>query len=345
MDWRTPAVALAVLVAGCGAPVDAPSDPVDTSEQVEATNDAEAWVAQDDTSVVLLRWTENEASQISGALQLAQLVDYKVEGQSWPIDGVVGDGEIVLTVDGFLETGSTVTGDYSGNELTLFWPQSNGSMSAVIFSRGTVTEYNNAVDALRQSGAEAAAWQEQAEYEANAISEADSGVASARTNLERAIGEFADDQAWAGYSIDSVQYALDSLEDAVIQLEDTLDSAPEFADSDLDWAESSYTYLRDQAEYALGPNGLGVIDDSIANLTGYARELEVAIENLRDVEDRYLNSELAPYDTSAEMALIDQARTIINSTGPAAISEHRSQVDERVSQGTDLIELARSLAD
>lgn len=339
MDWRRPVVVFAVLVAGCGVPGDA------SSQQAEATRDAEAWVATDGSSVALLRWTEDEANQISGALQLAELVEYEVQAQSWPVVGVVGDTQITLTVEGLLGTGSTVTGDYSRNELTLYWPEDGGLMSAGLFHRGTISEYNEAVEALRDSGAEAAAWQEQAEFEANAISDADSRVASARVSLDRAIGEFQDDRNWAGYSIDSVQYAVDSVEDAVLQLEDTLKTTPEYAESDLDWAESSYAYLEDEADYALGPNGLVVIEDSLANLNGSLRQLELAIENLREVEDLYLNSEFASYDASAEMALMEQAHTIFDTTGPAAISEHRSQVDERLAEGTELIEYARSLVE
>lgn len=337
MNLRRVLTPLLVLITGCGGASD-----VDV-QQEQATRNAEAWLAVDGNSAVLVRWTEEDANQVSGVLQLAELEEFEVEGQTWSMTGVIGDGQITLTVEGLFGSTSTLTGDYSDSALTLYWPEEIGSLNAVIFERSTIAEYNQAVEALRASGAEQAAWQEQAEYEANAIAEADSRVASARRSLESAISGFDDGRDWAGYSVDSVEFALESLHDAVLQLEDTLESDPEFAESDLDWAEDSYQYLQDEVDYALGPEALGVIDGAIADLNSSILDLESAIDDLREVEELYLSSEFAPYDASAERTLIQQARTIIDTTGPAAISELRRRFQEMLDEGTELIGYARSL--
>lgn len=331
-------IILLLLVTGCGAASDA------ESRDQEAARGAEAWLAVYGDSVLLVRWTEVDDSHVSGVLQVAELREFEVESFSLSMTGVVSDGQVALNVDGLLGSTTTLTGDYSESTLSLYWPDASGSLNPVTFERSTIAAYNEAVEELRRSGAERAARQAQADYEANALAEADERVASARRNLEAAIAGFEDARASASYSIDTVESALESLQYAVAQLEGTVESDPAYAESELDWAEDVYQYLRDQVDYAVGPDALGFIEEAIANLNPSVLDLEVAIEDLREVEELYLRSEFAPYDASAENALIQQARTIIDTDGPVAIAEFRGRCQEMVDEGTKLIEYARSLA-
>lgn len=338
MAVRNGLIILLLLVSACGGASDT------ESRNEEATRNAEAWLAVSGDSVLLVRWTEVDDSHVSGVLQVAELRQFEVESLSLSMTGVVGGGQVALNVDGLLGSTTTLTGDYSESTLSLYWPDESGSLNPVTFERSTIAAYNEAVEELRRSGAERAARQAQADYEANAIPEADERVASARKNLEAAIAGFEDARASASYSIDTVESALESLQDAVAQLEGTVESDPAYAESELVWAEDVYRYLRDQVDYALGPEALGFIEEAVANLNRSILDLELAIDDLRAVEELYLRSEFAPYDASAENALIQQARTIIDRGGPAAIAEFRGRCQEMLDEGTKLIEYARSLA-
>lgn len=309
----------------------------------KTSQEAEAWLATDSESAVLLRWTEGEGGQVSGVLQLAQLDGFAVDGQSLPIEGVIGDGTITLGVDGLFGVSTTLTGEHSKDRLTLYWPDEDGTLDPMQFDRATISEYNAAVANLETIGSDQRAAAAEAQAESQAIADADDRLAAARRNLEEAIQGFESDKTWASYSIDNLRYALDSLHDAVSQLEDTVASDPEYAESDLAWVESSYEYLEDEADYALGADSLGLIGDALDELEFAALEVQSAIEGVRQAEDLYLSSEFAPYDSSAESALVEQAQSILDQSGPAAIADYQGQVQSILDEGEVLIEYARSL--
>ena len=339
MIMRRTALVVVLLLFACGTP--SGSGTADNNEDV--AQDAGAWLATDSESAVLVRWTEGEAGHVSGVVQLAQLDGFVVDGQSLAVEGVVGDGTITLNVDGLFGVSTTLTGEFSSGQLTLYWPDENGTLSPVSFDRATISEYNAAVADLEARGSDQGAAAAQAQAESEVIADADNRLAAARKRLESALEGLDDNKTWAGYSIDNLQYAVDSLGDAVSQLEDTVTSDPESAEYDLAWAESSYGFLEDEADYALGADGVGVIEDALDELDLAVLEVGSAIEAVRQAEDLYLNSEFGPYDTSAVDALIRQAESILDTSGREAISSHQAQVQAVLDEGEGLIEYARSL--
>ncbi|MGH9896621.1 MAG: hypothetical protein ACREA0_32410, partial [bacterium] len=315
MSWRSIVLAALVLVTACGDP----STERSVESRAQEATTAEAWLATTTDSVLLVRWTEDESGQVSGVLQLAHLVDFAVEGESLSIDGMVTNGTVTLSVDGLFGTSTTLTGELSRGELTLFWPDETGTLHAVPFHRASISDYNNAVAALEDVGAQQAQAAYEAEAGGQALAQADNRLASARRQLENAIQGVGDAQSWAGYSLEGVRSTLDILQEDVSQLEQTVEDDPEYAGFDLEAAESTYAYLQEEADYALGADSLGVIRDALADVEAAISNLEVAIEVVRWAEDMYLGTEFAPYDATAEVALIKRAQTILDETGPTVI--------------------------
>lgn len=338
---------LFLLPSACGAEqggaLAQPSNESDGADQ--ATEEAEAWLATDVDSAVLLRWTEGDDNRLSGVLQIARMQSYDVSGESWPVEGLLGDQDLTLTIEGLFGSVTRLTGDFSGAILTLYWPSESGGLEAMQFQRSTIAEYNEVVARLQSDGANQRAWAEQAEMESQAIADADEELARAKARLEQTLQDYEASKDWAEASIGLVATALDSLVNAVESLEDAVANDPDYAPTELSWVESEFQYLEGEVAYARGDNGIGAIGNTLADFRVAIDDVESAIQAVRHVEGLYLNSEFGPYNATSEESLLADAQFILDSIGPSVETDYRLQIDELLEEAEGLVEYARSLLD
>jgi hypothetical protein len=336
------ALVVAVSVSGCAGT---------SADNVPPSGEADhGWLSTSGETVVLLRWTESESGDISGVIQLARLEGSVVIGESSAVSGTTSGGVITLSIDGVLNLGSPVTGEENDGRITLYWPNDRGLLEPVVFHEGTIAAYNEAVAELEVSASEVA----QAEHEAkvaadqaqagiDTLNAADDQLAQAAAGLQAAIHDFSSAEEWAGYALDSAQSMLDTLRDDVIRLEEMVQTDPLYAEADLEAAESTYEALELDVNYVKGQDGVGAIESAVSALSWHLTDVTAALDKVRWAEDQYLNSEFAPYDASAELALVAEAQLIVDDSGPSSIQSFESQAEVLLDEGTSLMSHARVL--
>jgi len=333
---------IAVLLWACGV------SPTESDQRSGETT--QGWLSTSTESVVLLRWTESSNGDISGVIQLARLEGSSLEGQSSAVSGTTSGGVITLSIDGLFDLDSTLTGEERDGRITLYWPDDRGTLQPLIFEQASIAAYNDAVAELESLAAERADAEyeaqvamEQAQADTDALAGADDQLARAASDLQAALQSVTDAEQWAGYALDGAEDTLDTLRSDLAQLAETVQSDPFYAEADLEVAEWTYEILEENVTYALSGDAVGVVEDAVADLNSKVAGVDAALEKVRWAEDEYLNSELAPYDASAELALMDDAQRIVDKTGPASIETFKSRVTELMGEGTMLIEAARAL--
>ncbi len=303
-----------------------------------------AWVGTDDSTAVLIRWTETPDGSVEGVIQIARLASEAVDSETLTITGVRSGTAITVTVDQGLGFSMTIIGEIDGDTLTTFWPGTDGRLEQLILTRSTVADYNIAVDALAATAAGISVTNRETAERAAALDAADRQLVSARTRLQDAITAASDALTWATYAADQVASDLEVLKSDVTQLEATVANEPEYASYDLDAVEFTWEGLQSDLDYALGPETVGLINDRLDEVPQAVADLRSAMREVRQAEDRYLSDEFAPYDFTQEENLIAEAETFHNSGGPQELSVYLARLDSLDAEGRRLAEYARSLA-
>ncbi len=158
-----------VLLSGCG---DSPEGP-------------STFFRHDQSGAMTVSWTDDGGGHLTGSLQHATPNPASTGEPLQTVDasfaGTLNDGRISLVTNGFPGVTSTWTGTLSGDSLTLNIPQKDGAIAPAAFARGTVSDYNAAVSALKGQVIQkrARATSDAASAAAAAAAEADSVAAAA----------------------------------------------------------------------------------------------------------------------------------------------------------------------
>src|SRR5262245_7915318 len=132
---------------------------------IEAESRKTGYLHTDDDSATFIQWAKAER-QIKGQMQVLDVNrDGKTDSSSYSFEGVFDGANLSLTFRGrhqtFLE-GTTVTGTFKGDALTLVWPQSNGTLLIQELRPASVAEYNDAANILQERARDIGAASEEA---------------------------------------------------------------------------------------------------------------------------------------------------------------------------------------
>jgi len=304
-----------------------------------ATEDASAWVATDNTTAMLIRWTQSPDGRLEGTLQIARLAGESINSDTVPVTGLRNGGSLSLTIDQLFGVTTTITGEIGDSSLTTYWPSDSGELQPVVFRAGTVDDYNAWVASL----SDVAVGNQQAAVADEAIIVADGKLATARRNMEVAFDAVESARVWVGYSVDSINNMIGILNVDVERLEGMIASEPEYAWLDLEAVESTYDGFVAELEYVRSADNLGVVDSALTDLVQAMMGLETAMQGVRNAEAQYLSEEFGPYEFAAEDTLLDEASVVVNSTGPDSITEYQAIFDQAETKARQLVEYARSI--
>lgn len=103
--------------------------------------------------VNFITWTEDNSNNIVGQLQETYLTDSGIMSKNHAINGIINSPNISITISGSIWTdkasGTVFTGTLDVNSnLTLLYPNSDGTIASVHFESGDVNDFNTAVESL-----------------------------------------------------------------------------------------------------------------------------------------------------------------------------------------------------
>src|SRR5262245_19130371 len=173
---------------------------------IEAESRKTGYLHTDDDSATFIQWAKTDR-QIKGQMQVLDVnQDGKTDSSWYSFEGVFDGNNLSLTFRGrqqtFLE-GTTVTGTFKGDALTLVWPQSNGTLLTQELRPASVAEYNDAAHILQERAKEIVVASEEAARRAaaarveaawlaaekRAVVEAQNKVTGASEGLRNAVRE------------------------------------------------------------------------------------------------------------------------------------------------------------
>lgn len=93
-----------------------------------------------------------------------------------------------------------------------------------------------------------------------------------------------------------------------------------------------------------GPDSLGWIERALAGLPVAAEHLLESIQQVRDTEDLYLADAAPRTGFAKEKALIEEARELANTAGPAAVAEIIVRIDQLEAEARTLMDHACGVA-
>jgi hypothetical protein len=142
-----------------------------------------AFVATGTGYAYLLQVTTGSGGGVTGSVQTATLSadGLSVAATTNALTGTTSDSLITLTLGGEPVTGSSASGG-----VTLNFPQTDGSVSQVLFTPSSVVAYNAAVSILQGDASEASATAAESSANAAAASEAAAAAAAAASSAAAA---------------------------------------------------------------------------------------------------------------------------------------------------------------
>lgn len=148
-------VVLAITATGCGdglSTIDANSGADDAASTPSASTSA--WIFDGTSEVVLARWTADAAGTLSGVIRAATLdPDGTVNDETYNVSGVQSGNSITLASDLGLGTKYSWMAETNGDELTLYWPEDDGTYAEMSLTLGSIGQYNQAVTNLQARAA------------------------------------------------------------------------------------------------------------------------------------------------------------------------------------------------
>lgn len=165
---------------------------------------------------MFVAWTET-GDTLSGTMQLASpdtSSQYGIRANNVSFTGVRSGNHLSITVPQGFGTANTFSGEFNGPLLTLFFPDSRGTITPVVLHPGTVAEYNQAVIGLQQQVGQQVAQAQAAQATTAAYAKlgtatasalysqqenvraANTGVADALRQLTRAVNDLAQDSTF-----------------------------------------------------------------------------------------------------------------------------------------------------
>lgn len=216
------ALVLALLLAGCTVPGDVPTQSA-TPTNLQATtmpvipaptstatmppaptsiptptvpptpttivNDLRGYLATFSDGYMFVEWTDN-GSTLSGTIQSAgpkSKTGFGIATSSAGFTGIRADSRVTLTIPAGLGFATTLSGTLDGSALTLFIPNQQGVTTPYAFRAATLTDYNRAVEALKQDDAQRVAQAQAAQATANAQNQAAQATASTQSKQQAAV--------------------------------------------------------------------------------------------------------------------------------------------------------------
>lgn len=291
------------------------------------------FVAATPVSVVLVQWTEEDATITTGVLRETLLAadSRQVESSSLSFTGVLAGADLTLTFSQPVAGTLVVTGTLNGDRLTLFWPTGDGDLQPLRLESATVDRFNLAVAELQTEAAARRAAEEAAAsalaqlVEVNrrletAIFEADADVG----RMEEEIGYAADDLRWA-------EQLLAEVAEDLVTYRQTGD------DSYLTAAQDGVVAIESQLQFTA---------ESLRRLPAEATLL-ARIEQLQDLVGQVLAA--LALDPAAQTTHTVEAGDLIGEAEsrqvsyPAQIRSLSAQQDEVLALFDELVEEARSM--
>lgn len=155
-------LAIIFLMSGCAEKNNLQSNNNSNTNAIEKDEQTKqlGYVSIYKNAAIFLRWT-NLNNQLEGQLQIASLVNDKVESQTHSFTGIMNASNISIKFSGSLWTdslsGMTWTGTLVGDTLTLVFPAKDGTLQTITFKSGSINDYNQAISNLQgQSAAKTA---------------------------------------------------------------------------------------------------------------------------------------------------------------------------------------------
>ncbi len=152
-------------------------------------NDLRGYLATFSDGYMFVEWTENSGS-LSGTIQSAgpkSKTGYGIATSSAGFTGIRADNRVTLTIPAGLGFATTLSGTVDGPTLTLFIPNQQGVTTPYTFRAATLTDYNRAVETLKQDDAQRAAQARAAQATADAQNQAAQATASAQSKQQAAV--------------------------------------------------------------------------------------------------------------------------------------------------------------
>ncbi len=125
-----------------------------TSLPVQSPNSTDGWVANFPNGVKFVGWTIT-GSSVSGTLNETLLLpgESKLTTDTLAFAGTVSGSSLTLTFARAF-SGLTVSGQLTGDSLSLSFPQTDGALSTEVFHPGSTNDYNAGVQAVQVSVAQ-----------------------------------------------------------------------------------------------------------------------------------------------------------------------------------------------
>lgn len=162
------------------------------------SNAQQGYLAQGSDWVAFLQVTRN-GNSLSGNLEDASISPSdptKVSSVNASFTGATDGNSITLTFQEGLGFATSMSGSYSGSDINLSIPQTDGTLVTARFSPSNTDTYNSAVQALQQKAQQASAdqqaqqaAQQQAQLEADERASVDKAVASVNNDLKGVIND------------------------------------------------------------------------------------------------------------------------------------------------------------
>lgn len=163
-------VAVVPLLAGCGGGTPSVQPPAGTTapkpQSVPLTESTQhGFLARASNGALFVQWTRT-GNTVSGTFSEAftSISDpTQAQSDSHSFTGVISGSSITLTLD----SGTNLNGTLQGSQLTLSYPNSDGSLQTFAFTPSSVAAYNAAVANVQSSAGQAQTQKAQAQAAAN----------------------------------------------------------------------------------------------------------------------------------------------------------------------------------
>ena len=152
-------------------------------------NDLRGYMATFSDGYMFVEWTDN-GNTLSGTIQSAgpkSKTGFGIATSSAGFTGIRADSRVTLTIPAGLGFATTLSGTVDGSTLTLFIPNQQGVTTPYAFRAATLTDYNRAVEALKQDDARLAAQARAAQATADAQNQEAQATASAQNRQQAAV--------------------------------------------------------------------------------------------------------------------------------------------------------------
>ncbi len=293
-------------------------------------NDLRGYLATFSDGYWFVEWTDNSGT-LSGTIQAAgpkSKTGFGIATSSAGFTGIRANNRVTLTIPAGLGFATTLSGTVDGSTLTLFI-LNQGITTPYPFRAATLTDYNRAVETLKQDDAQRAAQARAAQATADAQSGQQAAVRDANTALADALRRL---------SSDTGRLKQDANYEAVLK---TYNS---------NWATMQTTYQKmtdSAAKKPLPCAQLSQVEVNVGRVEVAYGSIEVArgsFEVVQSAVDSDMKSVRADIQGVQGAFSALQRAVAVNTTGSPAAQYSAADVDKAVSAANDALTTATNAA-